>query len=64
MYVTEYHHHTNHSFDSKADMEAVCKEAITKGIDEICFTEHYSVNPNLPTYGHIDYDRYFNQIKS
>ncbi|GGF29471.1 histidinol phosphate phosphatase [Halobacillus andaensis] len=64
MYLTEYHHHTNHSFDSKANMEDVCKQAIIKGIDEICFTEHFSVNPNVPTYGHMDFDRYFTQIKS
>ncbi|MFG6147755.1 histidinol-phosphatase HisJ family protein [Halobacillus sp. B23F22_1] len=63
MYLTEYHHHTDNSIDSKANMEEVCKQAIVKGIDEICFTDHYSVNPKLPTYGHMDFDIYFSQIK-
>ncbi|RBW68868.1 histidinol-phosphatase HisJ family protein [Bacillus taeanensis] len=62
MYLMDYHHHTNHSFDSKASMEEVCENAIKKGIKEICFTEHFSVNPLAPTYGHIDFDKYFNEI--
>ena len=62
MYLTEYHHHTDNSFDSKARMDDVCAEALKRGIDEICFTEHFSVNPNLPTYGHLDFERYFSQI--
>ncbi|UTR13559.1 histidinol-phosphatase HisJ family protein [Salipaludibacillus sp. LMS25] len=62
MYLTDYHHHTDHSFDSKARMDDVCKEAMKKGIDEICFTEHFSVNPEAPTFGHMNFDRYFTQI--
>ncbi|MBP1970485.1 histidinol-phosphatase (PHP family) [Virgibacillus natechei] len=64
MYLTEYHHHTDNSFDSKASMNGVCDQAILKGIDEICFTEHFSVNPRVPTYGHMDFDRYFSQINA
>ncbi|MBM7599173.1 histidinol-phosphatase (PHP family) [Virgibacillus halotolerans] len=64
MYLTEYHHHTDNSFDSKANMYDVCEQAIRKGIDEICFTEHFSVNPKVPTYGHMDFDRYFSQINA
>jgi len=62
MYLTEYHHHTDNSFDSKVSMDDVCEQAIKKGINEICFTEHFSVNPKAPTYGHMDFTRYFAQI--
>lgn len=62
MYLTEYHHHTDNSFDSKANMFEVCTQAIRNRIDEICFTEHFSVNPKAPTYGHMNFDRYFSQI--
>lgn len=62
MYLTDYHHHTNNSFDSKARMDDVCAEAVKRGIDEICFTEHFSVNPILPTYGHLNFEQYFSQI--
>src|SRR5699024_1409235 len=64
MYLTDYHHHTNHSFDSKASMESVCEQAIKNGIDEICFTEHYSLNPRVPTYGHMDFEKYFGEIEA
>lgn len=62
MYLTEYHHHTDNSFDSKASMFEVCAQAIENGIDEICFTEHFSVNSKAPTYGHMNFERYFSQI--
>ncbi|MFC4025165.1 histidinol-phosphatase HisJ family protein [Oceanobacillus longus] len=64
MYLTEYHHHTDNSFDSKASMDEVCVEAVKRGINEICFTEHFSVNPHVPTYGHMNFERYFSQIDS
>ncbi|MFK4997291.1 histidinol-phosphatase HisJ family protein [Bacillus sp. N9] len=62
MYLADYHHHTDNSFDSKASMMEVCEQAVRRGVHEICFTEHFSVNPNVPTYGHMDFDRYFRQI--
>jgi len=62
-YYTDYHHHSNHSFDSKADMEEICQSAINNGVQEICFTEHFSVNPNAPTYGHMVWDKYLHDIK-
>lgn len=63
MYIVDYHHHTNHSFDSKAVMNEVCTEAIHRNINEICFTEHYSLNPLAPTYGHINLKRYIKDIE-
>lgn len=63
MHLMDYHHHTNHSFDSKAIMSSVCLTAIERNIQEICFTEHYSLNPLAPTYGHIDFDHYFQDIQ-
>lgn len=62
MYLTEFHHHTDNSFDSKASMREVCEQAVRKGINEICFTEHFSVNPKVPTYGHMNFERYLSQI--
>jgi histidinol-phosphatase (PHP family) len=64
MYIMDYHHHTNHSFDSNAQMLDVCKKAIENDIQEICFTEHFSVNPLAPTYGHINFDHYLSEIRS
>lgn len=63
MHLMDYHRHTNHSFDSTAVMEEVCTKAIENKIKEICFTEHYSVNPLAPTYGHMNFDNYFSDIR-
>lgn len=61
--IYDYHMHTNHSFDSQAVMNEVCAEAVKQGLEEICFTEHYAVNPVLPTYGHLNFDDYFAEIE-
>ncbi|MFB3163830.1 histidinol-phosphatase HisJ family protein [Neobacillus sp. 179-J 1A1 HS] len=63
MYLMDYHHHTNHSFDSTASMVEVCKNAIENEIQEICFTEHFSVNPLAPTYGHMVFEKYLDEIR-
>ena len=63
MYLMDYHHHTNHSFDSTASMVEICKKAIENKIQEICFTEHFSVNPLAPTYGHMVFEKYLNEIR-
>lgn len=64
MYFADYHHHTDNSFDSQAQMKEVCEHAIKKGLNEICFTEHFSVNPKVPTYGHMNFEKYFSQIEA
>jgi histidinol-phosphatase (PHP family) len=64
MYSMDFHHHTNHSFDSTAVMEEVCLHAIANGLDEICFTEHFSVNPLAPTYGHMNFTNYQSDIQA
>lgn len=40
MRYCDYHLHTNYSFDSREEMENVCRKAIDSGMKEICFTEH------------------------
>ncbi|MGG3605595.1 histidinol-phosphatase HisJ family protein [Priestia megaterium] len=62
MYLVDYHHHTNNSFDSQAVMKEVCEQAVKNGINEICFTEHFSLNPLAPTYGHMDFDKYEREL--
>ena len=64
MTYIDFHHHSNHSFDSKAIMKDICEQAINKDIQEICFTEHFSVNPKAPTYGHISWEHYLSDIES
>ncbi|MGM9928660.1 MAG: histidinol-phosphatase HisJ family protein [Bacillus sp. (in: firmicutes)] len=63
MYLMDYHHHSRHSFDSTASLEDICQTAIQRGIKEICFTEHYSVNPLAPTFGHMVFETYISNIE-
>ncbi|MDI6601139.1 MAG: histidinol-phosphatase HisJ family protein [Thermoanaerobacteraceae bacterium] len=44
--MIDYHIHTQFSKDSKLTMEDVCKQAIEMGLQEICFTDHWDLNPS------------------
>lgn len=53
----DYHVHTDFSDDSTYPMEEVVKDAIKKGIEEICFTEHvdYGIKKDWDDEGEITY---------
>ena len=40
MYFVDYHVHTNFSYDSTEDLNAMCQKAIELGLKEIAFTDH------------------------
>lgn len=61
----DYHVHTAFSNDCNYPMEDVIKDAITKGIKEICITEHVDYLTNDLKYV-VDYNAYikeFNRLK-
>ena len=37
----DYHLHSKFSFDSNEEPESICEAAIERGVEEICFTEHF-----------------------
>ena len=72
----DYHVHTRYSDDSVYPMEAVVKDAIRRGLEEICITDHvdYGVKADWNSgqeilYRHgeplanVDYPRYAAEIK-
>ena len=62
---SDYHVHTAFSNDCNYPMEDVIKDAITKGIKEICITEHVDYLTNDLKYV-VDYNAYikeFNRLK-
>lgn len=73
---SDYHVYTYYSDDSTYLMEDVIKDAITKGMDEICFTDHvdygikkdWDEGPVEYLYGqpqvNVDYPKYFKEIES
>ena len=62
MEVVDYHVHSNNSFDGKNSIEEMCRRAIEKNLSEICFTEHFNVDPRDVSYGVLDYEKYFSEI--
>ena len=64
MEIIDYHVHSDNSFDGTANIYDICKSAIKKGISEICFTEHFSVDPTDVSYNVLDYNRYHKEIQN
>lgn len=75
--LADYHVHSAFSDDSEYDMEEVVIDAIDKGIDELCFTDHvdYGIkldhgepgttarkNPDGTPLRNVDYPSYFARI--
>ena len=63
MYLIDYHIHSNNSFDSKEAVSAICEAAIEKGINEICFTEHFAVKEGIKSYGFFNLKKFSDEIK-
>lgn len=74
--LADYHIHCEYSDDSIYLMEDVVKDAIKKGINEICFTDHVDYGIKLDwdsgkeimyrngePFANVDYPRYEKQIK-
>ena len=76
--LADYHVHTAYSDDSDYPMEQVVEDALAKGVEELCFTDHvdYGVKEdwdcghpiryrdNGEPYANVDYPRYVAQIKA
>lgn len=63
MYLIDYHLHSNNSFDSNETIASVCEAAISKGINEICFTEHFSVKEGVKSNGFLNIKKYSEEIR-
>ena len=76
--LADYHVHSEFSADSDYEMEEVVKDAISFGLDEICFTDHVDygimldvgVDAKVPRYDengepyrNVDYPKYFEKIE-
>lgn len=62
MILSDMHVHSTFSVDAKDDMESMCKAAISKGLNYICFTEHFDMNPRDYGYGYFDYNKFTETI--
>ena len=55
--LADYHVHSRYSADCSADMEDQIRHAVSKGLDEICFTEHVEYDFHLGAW-YADLGRY------
>lgn len=60
--LIDCHLHSNHSFDSKAPLAALCQRALELGLTHICPTEHADFAPQDPGYGYLDIAAYFRTL--
>jgi len=44
----DLHCHSKYSYDTYLEPESVIEEAVLKGLDGVCFTEHHSIAESLP----------------
>lgn len=61
--IYDFHTHSDNSFDSKEKINNMCNEALKKGITHIAFTEHFSLDENKKTFGHMNFNKYFKEIR-
>lgn len=66
-YLYDYHIHTCFSSDSEETLENVAKQAVSKGLNEICITDHIDIGyppttdyPGTPFF--FDVEKYFNEV--
>jgi histidinol-phosphatase (PHP family) len=59
----DYHMHSRFSGDNTSEMEGMCRAALFKGIPEICFTEHFDVNPNEPNCGRFPLEEWAAELE-
>ena len=64
MYYVDYHMHSSHSPDCSESPENQILAAISKGIDEICFTDHIELGFSDWNYREMDIDRYIHDIRA
>lgn len=60
--ITDLHIHTEFSCDSEADMEQYVKQAIERGMQALCFTDHVDLNPNDYGYNYYNPEKYFEKF--
>ena len=60
--MQDYHVHTDNSFDSKTSMVEMCAQALTQGITEIAFTDHFNNHLLDIDLGFYNPERFFRDI--
>lgn len=63
MFLADYHMHSSVSHDSRAPMQSMAEAAISRGMSQICFTEHVDIETCYQD--HVDFTPdYFDRIRA
>ena len=57
MYYMDYHLHSRYSFDSAADMDAICRQALSLGLSEIAFTDHLDLHLKMSGCFYLEHEK-------
>ena len=57
----DFHMHTDFSYDSQAPVEAMIQEALQRGLQTICITDHHDLDFVEPA--ETDFERYFPTLR-
>jgi histidinol-phosphatase (PHP family) len=60
--LPDYHIHSNHSCDAHDSMMAICRSALSLGLNEIGFSEHLDFNPLDECAGYFDPGAYWSSM--
>ena len=60
---TDLHVHTHFSFDSQADIQRACRQAVQAGLTHIGFNDHFDLDPSSKEKGY-DQSAFFDEIKA
>jgi histidinol-phosphatase (PHP family) len=58
----DVHMHSDNSADGKSTLDEMCKTAVAKGFEVICFTEHFDMNVKDRGYKLYDHERHLDDI--
>lgn len=62
-FIADTHMHTTFSADGQDEMADMCREAISKGLKYICFTDHIEHNPADDGYQYLNFGHYLDAIE-
>lgn len=62
-FIADTHMHTTFSADGQDDMADMCREAISKGLKYICFTDHIEHNPADDGFQYLNFSHYLEAIE-
>ncbi|MCL2030667.1 MAG: histidinol-phosphatase HisJ family protein [Oscillospiraceae bacterium] len=62
--IFDMHVHTKYSCDSSSEMDALCAEAVRKGVRSMCLTDHVDCNCHDDGYGYYDAEGFFRDFSA